>query len=267
MTNKHLLALVLLLSCLQLDAQKMSYPETPVFQNPGAPGLREVYYSQDGTDIHNFLYSDDALYRIPTCVAYMLQPHQLKMSSNALSGYSSDWHYDKNIMYNYQSADWPSHIPYSRYSLIPFTHRNTPESMRQTRMRTLSVPADPYVIQYLLTPLDGAIRSWASRSDILYISAGTIQGQQTLTDNEGHIIHVPRSIYKVVVRRNGNQYSGVAFLIPNYKPQSDSNLRAYALPVGQLEDQLKIRFFSGLPADVLETVRRQNPLDNPWWWK
>ena len=67
-----LTTILILLASLQLSAQKVKYPETPVFQNPGAPGLREVYYSQDDTDIHNFLYSYDLIYRIPYCVAYML---------------------------------------------------------------------------------------------------------------------------------------------------------------------------------------------------
>lgn len=260
-----LTTILILLASLQLSAQKVKYPETPVFQDPKTPGLREVYFTQDDTDIHNFLYSYDLIYRIPYCVAYMLQPHQLKISNS--THYSSDWYYDNAIMYSYQSADWASHLPYVRYSLIPITHRNTPESMRQTRMRTLTVPADPYVVQYLLTPLDSAIRSWASRSDILYISAGTIQGPQKLTDKEGHAIQVPRGIYKVIVRRDGNKYSGVAFLVPNYKTRGDTQLRAFALPIGQLEDQLKIQFFSGLPADVLRDVRSQNPLENLWWWR
>lgn len=268
MTRKIFLGLVLLLlPSLQLGAQKPKYPEMPVFKASKAPGLRDVCFMQDNMAIHNFLYSYDVVRKIPYCVAYMLQPHQLIRSSQGMPDIPADWIYDNAYMYRYQSGDWSADLAYQRYSLVPSIHRNTKESMRQTRMRTLTVPAVPSVVHNILTPLDQTILSWASHSDILYISAGAIPAYRELKDKEGIYVCIPEAVYKVVVRMKGRQYSGVAFLIPNIETAEKADLRSYAIPIGQLEERLKIQFFSGLPDDVLDAVRSQNPLDDPWWWK
>lgn len=130
--------------------------------------------------------------------------------------------------------------------------------------------------------LEGKVRSWAGRSDTLYVVTGCVidykKGEivKYAVDNYGKKVTVPTAYYKVVLRYMKNStvgysgYSACAVWL-DHKVYSTKNIDSkYSMSVKDLEKRLNIDFFVNLPAVVGEEmaakIESEDPSKVSWWW-
>lgn len=130
--------------------------------------------------------------------------------------------------------------------------------------------------------LEGKVRSWAGRSDTLYVVTGCVidyKKGETLkyaVDNYGKKVTVPTAYYKVVLRYMKNStvgysgYSACAVWL-DHKVYSTKNIDSkYSMSVKDLEKKVGMDFFVNLPAVVGEEmaakIESEDPSKVSWWW-
>lgn len=130
--------------------------------------------------------------------------------------------------------------------------------------------------------LEGKVRSWAGRSDTLYVVTGCVidykKGETVkyAVDNYGKKVSVPTAYYKVVLRYMKNStvgysgYSACAVWL-DHKVYSTKNIDSkYSMSVKDLEKKVGMDFFVNLPAVVGEEmaakIESENPSKVSWWW-
>lgn len=130
--------------------------------------------------------------------------------------------------------------------------------------------------------LEGKVRSWAGRSDTLYVVTGCVidykdgETVKYAVDNYGKKVTVPTAYYKVVLRYMKNStvgysgYSACAVWL-DHKVYSTKNIDSkYSMSVKDLEKKVGMDFFVNLPAVVGEEmaakIKSENPSKVSWWW-
>lgn len=130
--------------------------------------------------------------------------------------------------------------------------------------------------------LEGKVRSWAGRSDTLYVVTGCVidykKGETVkyAVDNYGKKVTVPTAYYKVVLRYMKNStvgysgYSACAVWLDHKVYSSSSISSSYSMSVDDLEKKTGIDFFVNLPAVVGEEmaakIESEDPSKVSWWW-
>ncbi len=130
--------------------------------------------------------------------------------------------------------------------------------------------------------LESQVRSWADRSDTLYVVTGCVidykEGETVkyALDNVGKKVTVPTAYYKVVLRYMKNStigYSGYcACAVWMDHKEYDTMIfdKSYSMSVDALEDKLGIDFFVNLPSVVGDktaaTIEAEDPSKVAWWW-
>lgn len=130
--------------------------------------------------------------------------------------------------------------------------------------------------------LEGKVRSWANRSDTLYVVTGCVidypdeSSIRYAEDYTGKKITVPTAYYKVVLRYMKNStvgysgYSACAVWL-DHKVYSTKNIDSkYSMSVKDLEKKVGMDFFVNLPAVVGEEmaakIESEDPSKVSWWW-
>ena len=130
--------------------------------------------------------------------------------------------------------------------------------------------------------LEGKVRSWAGRSDTLYVVTGCVidykdgETVKYAVDNYGKKVTVPTAYYKVVLRYMKNStvgysgYSACAVWL-DHKVYSTKNIDSkYSMSVKDLEKKVGMDFFVNLPAVVGEEmaakIESEDPSKVSWWW-
>ena len=130
--------------------------------------------------------------------------------------------------------------------------------------------------------LESSVRSWASRSDTLYVVTGCVidykEGETVkyALDNVGKKVTVPTAYYKVVLRYLKNStigYSGycACAVWMDHKDYSSKNVdKSYSMSVDALEEKLGMDFFVNLPSavgeDTAAKIEAEDPSKVSWWW-
>ena len=130
--------------------------------------------------------------------------------------------------------------------------------------------------------LESKVRSWADRSDTLYVVTGCVidykEGETVkyALDNEGKKVTVPTAYYKVVLRYMKSStfgysgYSACAVWL-DHKAYDTKNINSsYSMSVDDLEKETGIDFFVNLPAKVGEEtaakIEAEDPAKVSLWW-
>lgn len=127
--------------------------------------------------------------------------------------------------------------------------------------------------------LEGKVRSWANRSDTLYVVTGCVTSGSTkyCLDNDGKKVTVPTAYYKAVLRYMKSSstlgysgYMGCAIWL-DHKDYDDAAVdSSYSMSIDDLEKKLGIDLFVNLPARIGEEaaakVEAENPRNINWWW-
>lgn len=130
--------------------------------------------------------------------------------------------------------------------------------------------------------LESQVRSWANRSDTLYVVTGCVidykEGETVkyALDNVGKKVTVPTAYYKVVLRYMKSStigYSGYCACAVwlDHKEYDAKNIdKSYSMSVDALEEKLGMDFFVNLPSAVGEetaaTIEAEDPSGVAWWW-
>lgn len=130
--------------------------------------------------------------------------------------------------------------------------------------------------------LEGKVRSWAGRSDTLYVVTGCVidykdgETVKYALDNNGKKVTVPTAYYKAVLRYMKSStfgysgYSACAVWLDHKVYSSSSISSSYSMSVDDLEKKTGIDFFVNLPAVVGEEmaakIESENPSKVSWWW-
>lgn len=131
--------------------------------------------------------------------------------------------------------------------------------------------------------LEGMVRSWANKSDTLYVVTGCVidykdgETVKYALDNNGKKVTVPTGYYKVVLRYMKNStfgysgYSACAVWLDHKVYSTKTIDSSYSMSVDDLEEKLGIDFFVNLPAkvgeDVAARIEAEEPKSVTWWWR
>lgn len=131
--------------------------------------------------------------------------------------------------------------------------------------------------------LEGMVRSWANKSDTLYVVTGCVidykdgETVKYALDNNGKKVTVPTAYYKVVLRYMKSStvgysgYSACAVWLDHKVYSTKTIDSSYSMSVDDLEKRLNIDFFVNLPAKVGEEttarIEAEEPKDVAWWWR
>lgn len=131
--------------------------------------------------------------------------------------------------------------------------------------------------------LEGMVRSWANKSDTLYVVTGCVidykdgETVKYALDNNGKKVTVPTAYYKAVLRYMKSStfgysgYSACAVWLDHKVYSTKTIDSSYSMSVDDLEKRLNIDFFVNLPAKVGEEttarIEAEEPKDVAWWWR
>ena len=131
--------------------------------------------------------------------------------------------------------------------------------------------------------LEGMVRSWANKSDTLYVVTGCVidykdgETVKYALDNNGKKVTVPTAYYKAVLRYMKSStfgysgYSACAVWLDHKVYSTKTIDSSYSMSVDDLEEKLGIDFFVNLPAkvgeDVAARIEAEEPKSVAWWWR
>ena len=131
--------------------------------------------------------------------------------------------------------------------------------------------------------LEGMVRSWANKSDTLYVVTGCVidykdgETVKYALDNNGKKVTVPTAYYKAVLRYMKSStfgysgYSACAVWLDHKVYSTKTIDSSYSMSVDDLEEKLGIDFFVNLPAkvgeDMAARIEAEEPKSVTWWWR
>ena len=197
-------------------------------------------------------------------------------------GRTNAWGYDPEIPRDEQPRldhGFSGSTGYDRGHQIPSADRQNRASNRETFYFSNMTPQIGQKFnQNIWANFEGTVRSWANRSDTLYVVTGCIVDGSTkhAYDNDGVAVTVPVGYFKALLRYQRNStigfsnYSGAAFYL-EHRTYSENNVtEEMSMSIDELEQLTGIDFFVNLPDAIGETaaanVEKQSPATVSWWW-
>lgn len=112
----------------------------------------------------------------------------------------------------------------------------------------------------LETKINNRSNGWVKSSDVLYVVKGATirEGEYTVKNT----LTIPNHYFMALVRKKGNAYYGIAFLM-EHNNNTGTSLRDCAMSIDKLEEITGIDFFCNLP-DKLENTLESTLDFNPW---
>lgn len=276
--TRYLTALFAILLSLTLSAQEWLELPAPHAGNRTILTTQTMRVGEYTGRSHTFLY-DPAL-RISRWVAYPLNAGLIGEGRRG-----DGWHACTAVPENLQ-ADLTKGFAYGsgydRGHQIPSADRLEPEANESTFVFINATPQRHSFNGGIWAELEKVVRTWAKRSDTLYVVTGAVPGSESIADNAGKPVNIPIAYYKVVLRRNTDRggkirWSMCAVLLPHSEMEVrtwQENLeyfRNQSLSVDLLEQYTKEDFFPGLEKiigrDAAASLESAEPEKTAWWWK
>ena len=277
--KKIIFTLVALISatCPALMAQ--SYIEEPARKNDGSIYLTvRSTIGEPASEMRSYTIRYDAGRRISLWVAYPLNASLIGHGSRG-DGWEPEPAIDEKLQAElYRGFKHGS--GYDRGHQIPSADRLDSEANAQTFRFTNATPQLHDFNGGIWAELEKVVRTWAKRSDTLYVVTGCIPGNKAIVDNADRSVNIPLAYYKAVLRRNrvrsGElQWSTCAVLLPHQIAKVGTwqeNLvffRKNSLSIRELEEVTGEEFFPLLgrevPVDVVSRIKQEAASE--WWWK
>ena len=168
---------------------------------------------------------------------------------------------------------------WARGHQIPSADRLSYNANVQTFYGTNMTPQDYNFNGEIWARLEDKVRSWASRSDTLYVVTGcVVDGDVSwTTDVEGKKVAIPKAYYKAVLSLNRSSsenggYRGCAVYLEHTHNPNETVARNHSsvMSIRELEAKTGVNFFVNLPAaigaDAAAAVETENPNSVSWWW-
>ena len=274
---KRPIALLLALLPMLYAANAQEYLEVPS-PKPGATLYRTTYMEQDGKSVRSFTYRYDPSGRIALWVAYPLNASLIGSGSRG-----EGWTPDPGLHESLQAIlykGFPRDSGYDRGHQIPSADRLDPKANAQTFRFTNATPQLHTFNGGIWVELEKRVRTWAKRSDTLYVVTGCIPGKGSINDNAGHPVNIPSAYYKAVLRRNktrsgATEWTACAVLLEHRDypvgtwQQNAALFKENSITIRQLEKLTGETFFPLLgkliPQQQINEIKNETSSD--WWWR
>lgn len=218
--------------------------------------------------------------RVALWVAYPLNASLMGTGSRG-----DGWHPDPAIPESRQAVLYKGFkygSGYDRGHQIPSADRLDAKGNEQTFQFTNATPQLHDFNGGIWAELEKVVRTWAKRSDTLYVVTGVVPGDQAIPDNEGRPVNIPAAYYKVVIRRNVTrsgsvEWSSNSILLAHENvdvktwKENMEYFREHSLSIDELEVVTKETYFPKMAevvgAEKWKSMKGMHPKDVPWWWK
>ena len=267
-----------------LHAQKPSMHAPAWLELPASadkialPVVTTQYMVQDGEAVRSHTYRYDPTLRISLWVAYPLNAGLIGQGSRG-----DGWHPYVGLEEGMQPCLYKGFkygSGYDRGHQIPSADRLDREINYETFTFINATPQRHSFNEGVWADLEKLVRTWAKRSDTLYVVTGAVPGVETIADNDGNRMNIPKAYYKVVLRRNTDKtgrlhWSMCAVWLPHSAeshpeytvPQRNAYLETFALSVAELERRTGETFFPHIEKVVeKETYRALKGADPEKWF-
>ncbi len=130
----------------------------------------------------------------------------------------------------------------------------TKEAMKDTFYMSNMTPQPAKFNRGRWSMLENLMRAWALKYEQIWIVTGPVL-KKNLPQIGMSKVSVPFEYFKAIIRREGNSYKGIAFLMNTDVPYP--NLNTYTLSINQVEDYSGIDFFPFLSDEIEEEVESE----------
>lgn len=151
---------------------------------------------------------------------------------------------------------------YDRGHLVPAGDMKiSKKAMSETFFMSNITPQPARFNQVQWSRLENLVRGWASKYGKLWIITGPVLHEKLPVIGQDNRVSVPEEYFKVLLRKENNQYKGIAFLMPTTVPHRDLSL--YSLSIRELENYTQINFFKFLTVEeeIIEETRNLSDWD------
>lgn len=191
-------------------------------------------------------YNED--HEVPNWVEYTLEGNNLRNCAKRTNDFRAD---------PYVSTGSATPLDYKksgfdRGHLVPAGDMKlSKKAMSETFFMSNMTPQPSRFNQVYWNRLEALVRAWAAKYDKLWIITGPILHPSLPTIGQQNRVSIPQEYFKVILRKENNQYKGIAFLMPTTGLQN--NLVPYTLSIRELENYSDINFFKFLNAQESKT--------------
>lgn len=162
---------------------------------------------------------------------------------------------------------------YARGHQIPSADRTGREANAKTFYGINMTPQNATLNGGVWVTLEDKVRTWAkdTATDTLYVVTGCVtKGSELFVyDEKGHKVTVPVAYFKTMLRLSEGEYKANSFYF-EHKPNTDSDVKKYALSVDALEEKTGLDFFVNLPGAVgdskAKAIEAADPSAESFWW-
>lgn len=278
MKNYRIIVIVLSLLLGSASAVAQVYLEEPQHLPSGI--YVTTYANFNGISTRSFTIRYDADARIALWVAY---PLNKTLIGNGSRG--DGWHPDPQIDESCQAILYKGFkygSGYDRGHQIPSADRLDPATNEQTFQFTNSTPQLHDYNGGIWAELEKIVRTWAKRSDTLYVVTGIVPGKERISDNIGNSVMIPSAYYKVVLRKNTDKagkcaWTANAVLLPHEVTpvgtwqENLALFKKHSLSIVDLEKITGECYFPLLKhiigGPAYNQIKQNHPSENSWWWK
>jgi endonuclease G, mitochondrial len=117
-------------------------------------------------------------------------------------------------------------------------------AMKETFFMSNMAPQPPHFNRGMWASLENLIRAWAFNYKKIWVATGPILRGNMPSIGRSTKISVPSEFYKVILRKHGQSYIGIAFILSVDLPSND--LQSYTVSIDDVEDLTGIDFFKFL---------------------
>lgn len=128
------------------------------------------------------------------------------------------------------------------------------QAMSETFFFSNMTPQPSSFNQGRWSDLEILMRAWGAMYDGITIVTGPVLKDNLAVIGTDNKISVPEEYFKVVLRKKGSSYEGIAFLLS--VKASSSNLAVYAKSIDEVEQISGLDFFSYLDDKIEEEIER-----------
>lgn len=149
---------------------------------------------------------------------------------------------------------------YDRGHLAPaadmsFSHESMAASFYYSNMS----PQAPSFNRGIWAKLEETVRQWVIKNKHVLIVTGPVLNAEALGSIGPNNVTVPSAYYKVLLDISGNDYKGIAFILPN--EGSKEALSSFVFTIDEAEEITGINFFPLLPEDLEILAESQADFD------
>jgi endonuclease G len=126
------------------------------------------------------------------------------------------------------------------------------QAMRESFYMTNICPQNQSLNRGDWNDLEELARDWARKYGVVYIACGPIVGANYSTIGQNTHIAVPDAFYKVFLRRKGDLWTAIGFVMPNQAVNRP--LMTYMQSIDKVEGLSGIDFFYQLPDSIEDLI-------------